>query len=208
MNRNPQSRSAASHFLLASLIASAAFAAHAQTENPTNQPPQRATAPMSQADQGVARTDRAASRVERMQARIAQRLAALKVRLGLAPQQEGAWETFAAAMQPTHDALSRRAAMRADRNDTLTTPERIDRMRARRSERDAAMDQRFDATKAFYAQLSAEQQKTFDENAQRDRRMGRHGRHHGKSGDMQAHGPHHGGGHHEVNSQGVERQGS
>lgn len=209
MKRNQQSRPAVSHFLIVSLIASAAFAAHAQTENPTPQPPplQSATAPMSQADHGARTGDRTAGRGQRMQARIAQRLAALKDRLDLAPQQEGAWETFASAMQPSSDALNRMASMRTER-DTLTTPERIDRMRALRSERDAAMDKRFDATKAFYAELSAEQQKTFDANAQRDRQMGRHRRHHGRHGNMHKHGSHHGADHHEDNSRGVEREGS
>ena len=44
----------------------------------------------------------------------------------------------------------------------LTTPERIDKMQAHKAERDADMSQRAEATKAFYAQLSAEQKKVFD----------------------------------------------
>ena len=50
--------------------------------------------------------------------------------------------------------------------DKLTTPERIDKMRALRTEHmtamNAAMDKREEATKTFYAALNAEQKKVFD----------------------------------------------
>jgi hypothetical protein len=67
----------------------------------------------------------------------------------------------------------------------LATPERIDRMRAVRAQRNAEMDKRMDATKTFYAALSAEQKKTFDAEGMRFLRGGKrggfggHGRHHG-----------------------------
>lgn len=202
MNRNQQSRPVVS-LLMATLIASAAVTAHAQTENAMPQP--RATAPASQASDS-ARTDRGTGRMQRMQARVAERLAALKARLDLTPQQQDAWETFTSAMQPSSDAMKRMASMRADK-DTLTTPQRIERMRALRRERNAAMDQRFDATNAFYAQLSAEQQKTFDEAAQKNRRMGRHDRHHRRHGEMHGQGGHHGADHHEDKGRGMEREG-
>ena len=59
-------------------------------------------------------------------------------------------------------------------------PERIDRMRALRQQRNAEMDRRGDATKALYAALSPEQQQRMDAWGPRpgDGR-GRHGRHHG-----------------------------
>jgi hypothetical protein len=62
----------------------------------------------------------------------------------------------------------------------LSTPERLDRMRALRTQRNAEMDRRADATKAFYAQLTPPQQKAFDEVALKFMR-GRHGHggHHG-----------------------------
>jgi Spy/CpxP family protein refolding chaperone len=48
----------------------------------------------------------------------------------------------------------------------LTTPERIDKMKAlgaqHMAEMTAAMDKRAEATKAFYAVLTPEQQKVFD----------------------------------------------
>ena len=117
-----------------------------------------------------------------MQARIAQHQAELKAKLKLTPAQEGAWTAFTASMQPpVHGARPDRAAMKAE-FDKLTTPERIDRMRALRAQRmaemNAAMDKRGDATKTFYAALNADQQKVFD-----SQRMGRggkgHGGHHG-----------------------------
>ena len=195
----------ATSLLLAGLIAGAAFTAQAQPAGAAN-PPQTIAAPTSQA-QGAPRADRAERRVQRMQVRRAQRLAALKVMLKLTPQQEGAWDAFSSAAQPSAEALQRRVSMRTDLR-TLPTPERIDRMRELRHVRDAAMDQRFDAAKTFYAQLSAEQQKTFDENAMRDGRMGQHGRHHGRRGDMQEHGSHHAGGHHSDEGRGAQREGS
>jgi periplasmic protein CpxP/Spy len=61
--------------------------------------------------------------------------------------------------------------------EKLTTPERIDKMRAMRVQRDTEMDKRADATKAFYATLNAEQKKIFDAEAMN--RGGHHGEHHG-----------------------------
>lgn len=195
----------ATSLLLASLIAGAAFTAQAQTADAAN-PPQTIEAPTNQAN-GAPRADRTERRVQRMQVRSAQRLAALKVMLKLTPQQEGAWDAFSSAAQPSAEALQQRVSMRTDLR-TLPTPERIDRMRELRRVRDAAMDQRFDATKTFYAQLSGEQQKTFDEKAMRDGRMRQHGRYHGQRGGMQEQGSHHAGGHHSDEGRGAQREGS
>lgn len=106
-------------------------------------------------------------RQERAGAHHEQRLLALKSKLQLQPEQEGAWNAFATAM------AVRPAVDRARTQDLapLSTPERIDRMKALRQERQAAMgalaDQRGEATKAFYAQLKAEQKKVFDEETAR-----------------------------------------
>jgi Spy/CpxP family protein refolding chaperone len=51
--------------------------------------------------------------------------------------------------------------------DKLTTPERLDKMRDLRKQRDAEMDKRDAATRTFYATLTAEQKKTFDANTGR-----------------------------------------
>lgn len=103
------------------------------------------------------RANRQAQR-DQWQQKHAERQAQLKAKLAITPAQEGAWTSFTQAMQPRSDfaRLDRQAMQK------LTTPERIDRMRALRAQRDAAMDARADAIKTFYAQLQPEQQKTFD----------------------------------------------
>ncbi len=182
--------------LIAALGASFAFAANAQpapagssmptplspplTEGaplqqmqPQSQMQQMQQPPMHGAD-AVTRTER---HVEHMQVRIAEHLAGLKVKLDLTPAQQGAWQAFDSAATPSREQLTRMVQMRASMR-SMTTPERIDRLREVRSERAAAMDRVFDATRQFYAQLSPEQQKTFDQNAlprhgQRGHRSGR-----------------------------------
>jgi protein CpxP len=117
-----------------------------------------------------------------MQERRAQRMARLKETLQITPAQESAWATWTASRQPPAN------WKRPDRSELerLPTPERIDRMRALRTERAALMDRRGEATKAFYAVLNVTQKRVFDlETARRGRggheggRGGRHGHHHG-----------------------------
>jgi len=67
----------------------------------------------------------------------------------------------------------------------LTTPQRMELMDKRMAERQAQMKQRSDAVKAFYAQLTPEQQKTFDSRPMRGGPGGPGGMHGG--------GHHHGG---------------
>ena len=94
---------------------------------------------------------------ERWQQKRAERAAALKAKLQLTDAQQPAWDAFQQAMQPTPHARIDREGMAK-----LTTPERIDRMRALRAQRDAEADRRGDAVKTFYAALTPEQQKVFD----------------------------------------------
>lgn len=110
----------------------------------------------------------------KMQARIAQRQAALKEKLKITTAQESAWTVFTSTMQPPADLHKRRMEMRADM-DKLTTPERIDKMRALRTQRDAEIDRRANATKTFYSALSPEQQKVFDAQRMRGGPSRRHG---------------------------------
>lgn len=124
-----------------------------------------------------------------MAQRHAKHQAELKGQLKLTAAQEPAWTAFTTAMQPTE------RPARLDRQDMekLTTPERIDRMRAMRAQHAAESDRRGEATKTFYATLTPEQKKTFDTQAHRGRHMG------GMKGDMRGgegrhgHGDHHGG---------------
>lgn len=145
--------------------------------------------------------------MQRWQQHRAERMAAFKAQLQLTPAQEPAWAEFTAAMQPgqRHARLDQREGM-----ENLTTPERIDRMRAMRIQRAAEADQRGEAVKAFYAALSAPQQKTFDTQMQHrmQKRMhrgheGGPGAKHQRSGNDEAGGPgsygnhgHHGAQHH------------
>ena len=146
------------HLTVAALLASLAIAAVAQT------PPAPATGTAPSARDHHGRFG-----LGRMQERIARRMAELKQKLQITPAQEGAWNTYTAALKPTT------TAPRPQRGELekLTTPERIDRMRALHAARAAQMDKRFDATKAFYEALSAEQKKVFDA-ASASRGFGRH----------------------------------
>jgi Spy/CpxP family protein refolding chaperone len=100
---------------------------------------------------------------QRMQRHMDRRLADLQAKLKLGAEQNDAWTTYIAAMKPpAPTAHPSRAEM-----DQLTTPERLDRLRELRRQREAEMDRRDDATRAFYATLSAEQKKVFDANTGR-----------------------------------------
>lgn len=121
----------------------------------------------------------------KMQAMMAKHQADLKAKLKLTPAQEGAWTTYTAAMQPPAGMGMRPSETQRAEMDKLTTPERIDKMRAMRAERmtqmNAEMDKRGNATKTFYAALTPEQQKVFDAEHQKHspRGEGRGGMGHG-----------------------------
>lgn len=180
--------------LIATLLAATGAAAMAQTPPP---PPAAAPgAPVAPAAGEAAPGTRPAlrdpaAREKRMAEHHAKRLAELKAALKLTAAQEGAWNTFTAATQPP--ARGERPPMDREAFKNLTTPQRIDLMEQRSAEHQARMKQRGDATKAFYAQLSAEQQKVFDQRAVRhgprgDGPRGMHGPH-GRPGDQGGPGP-------------------
>lgn len=164
--------------LLAGLLATAGLGALAQT--PT--PPAGATPP---AQRGMARPEHRADPA-RMEQFMARRQAELKAKLKIEPAQEAAWNTWTAAMKPPADMRQRREAMHAEMQK-LTTPERIDRMKSLRAERDALMDKHAQATKDFYAVLNAEQKKTFDADMPHGPR-GEHGGPGGRGGPGRMHG--------------------
>lgn len=99
----------------------------------------------------------------RMQRHMDRRAADLKAKLKLSAEQDSAWNAYVAAMKPP--AVGPHPS-RAEL-DKLTTPERLDKMRELRKQREAEMDKRDDATRAFYATLTAEQKKVFDANTGR-----------------------------------------
>lgn len=155
------------------------------------QPPAAPAAPTAPAKAAEGRHERHHGD---MAQRHAKRLADLKAQLKLTPAQESAWTTFTSAMQPGE----RPARLDRQDMDKLTTPERIDRMRAMRAQHAAEADRRGEATKTFYAALTPEQQKTFDAQAHRGHRMGGmkggEGRHHGGHGGPGGPGERHHGG--------------
>ena len=168
------------YLLGAALLASLGMAAVAQTQAPPAVP--AVPNPPSAAQRGHGPMDpaRMEQKRARMEERMARRLGELKQKLQIARGQEGAWETWTAALKPTQLQRPDRGAFAQ-----LTTPERIDRIKAVRTQRNAEMDKRLDATKAFYTQLNAEQQKVFDQEGMRFARgvgkggHGHHGHHRG-----------------------------
>lgn len=137
------------------LLASLSLPSFAQTAAPAEQPAAAQKAPEAHKHQ---RGDKRGDRMEHMQKRMQERMAKLKADLKLNPAQEAAWTTYTNAMKPGE----RPAPGDREAFAKLTTPERIDKMREMRAKRNAEMDRRAEATKAFYAQLNAEQKKTFD----------------------------------------------
>ncbi len=152
--------------LLSSVLAVAGFTAFAQGMGGTMDGP-----PHEGMQSGMHKPDPG-----RMQAWVAKRLEGLKVKLKIAPDQEVAWTTFAAAMKAPAD-----LGQRPNREEIakLPTPERIDRMRALRGVHQAEMDKRGDAVKAFYAALAPDQKKIFDA---QHMRHGHRGAMHGMGG--------------------------
>lgn len=123
---------------------------------------------------GMQQSQRGTMDPARMQARMEQRHNMLKTQLKLTAEQEGAWTSFNAA----HKAPGMMNQQRPDPAEMakLTTPERIDKMKALRAEHQVEADKRADATKAFYAVLNADQKKVFDSFAmQGPGKAGRHG---------------------------------
>ncbi len=109
-----------------------------------------------------------AKRAERM----AQRQQKLHDALKLTPAQQGAWNTYLAAIKP------QTPIGRADRVSLkdLPAPERLEKQIEFSKQRLAKQESRLAALKTFYAVLTPEQQKIFDQAAQS--RHGRHGGHH------------------------------
>ncbi len=152
--------------LLAALMATSALTVLAQ---PAGGPPPEGKPGMHQPD-----PERRAQMQERMGKQMAKRAAELKAQLKLSPEQEGSWNAYAAAMKPpAHPAMPKH-----EDHAKLSTPERLDQMRAHRQQREAEFDKRDAATRSFYGTLNAEQKKTFD--ARTARPMHEEGRrHHG-----------------------------
>lgn len=97
---------------------------------------------------------------QKMTERMEQRQKALHDALKLTPDQEPAWNTYAAKFKAPMAGAEwpDRAAM-----EKLTMPERMEKMNELARQHLKAAEERTAATKAFYNGLSAEQKKVFDE---------------------------------------------
>lgn len=116
---------------------------------------------------------------EQMHARWAERAAAQQAKLHallkLTPSQEAAWASYTAATRPgERGQRPDRAAMAA-----MPAPARMEQHIAMAKQRVAMMESRLAALKAFYAVLTPEQKKLFDENSMH---AGGHGMQHGAPG--------------------------
>ena len=113
----------------------------------------------------------------------------LRTVLQLTPQQEPALRAFIDATKPP-EGLGEKFRAERQARQAMTTPQRLDRQKARMAERAAAFDRRADAVKRFYAQLTPSQQKAFDALGPMGGRRGGMGGHrgHGGGGRM-GHGP-------------------
>ncbi|MFZ6655160.1 Spy/CpxP family protein refolding chaperone [Undibacterium sp. TJN19] len=114
---------------------------------------------------------------EKMKERIAKHQAELHDKLKITAAQEPAWKTFIDAMTPA--AMPARPDHKA--MEKLTTPERMEKSLEKMKEHLAKMQNRLAALKTFYAVLTPDQQKIFDESHRRmamhmRESMGEHGR--------------------------------
>lgn len=158
--------------LAAALVGLSASAIAQNTAAPAADPHAHHKASSGGATSPAEPTRRADMR-QKMADRHAQHLAQLKAALQLTAAQEPAWKAFIARTEPTPP----QAQTAAEDWSKLTTPQRLDRMQALHNERNTALAQRIEATRSFYAQLTPEQQKTFDAQGLRLHRMGMMGEH-------------------------------
>ncbi|MBE7218443.1 MAG: Spy/CpxP family protein refolding chaperone [Caulobacteraceae bacterium] len=118
----------------------------------------------------------------RMEAERMKRMDALHTLLRLRPNQEAAWSRWVQDTAMSHEEWQAERA-EAPRMSAMTTPQRLDAVMKMMDEHTAAFRRRADATKAFYAQLSPDQQKSFDAAEE----LGGPGAHHGRHGPMHGH---------------------
>lgn len=157
---------------LAGALIAGGTAAYAQVT-----PPQPGAGPRPEMRQRLDPAAMAARRTER-----------LRTALQLTPQQEPALRAFIDATRPPEGLREKIRAERQERQ-AMTTPQRLDRQKARMAERAAAFDRHAEAVKRFYAQLTPSQQKAFDAMSWMGGRRGGMGDHRGHGGGRMGHGP-------------------
>ena len=168
------------HLLTAGLLAGLAASAFAQT--PPAGTPGRGEGQQFAHRAGPMDPARMQEHRARMEQRMAERMEFFKFKLKVTPAQEGAWNAWTSAIKPAANRPQRPDRAEFER---LSTPERIDRMRAMRVSRQAEMDKKMDATKTFYAVLNADQKKVFDSESMQ--MLQRHGGGRGDHGGGERH---------------------
>lgn len=149
-------------------MGTAAFTAHAQDGRPG--------ATLTKEQKQAKWSERAAARQQK-----------LRETLKLTPSQDAAFASYMAARKP------QARAERPSRDDwkTMPAPARMEARLAMAKARTGHMEAQLAALKSFYAVLTPEQQKLFDENSSRRGWGMRHGRGHGR-GHGHGHGGHDG----------------
>jgi hypothetical protein len=99
----------------------------------------------------------------KMGERMEKRLGDLQTALALKPGQAAAWDQFSLVVREKGKAAAEHMKTMRERERPATAVERMARMEAFGKERMAGMAEMRSATEAFYGQLDAAQQKTFDE---------------------------------------------
>lgn len=98
----------------------------------------------------------------RMQAFATRHLGRLHDQLKLTANQEAAWKTYADSITSQLAQFAKNPPPDRCTMQSLSTPERMEKMLEHSKAHEQALEQRVANTKAFYAQLTAEQQKVFD----------------------------------------------
>lgn len=151
-------------------LGGAMIGAQAQNQAPDAHP----KAQLSKEERQARHAEFAAKRQQKR----AERVAKLHDELRITPAQENAWNAFVASMKHPQRGDRQHGDRAAFAN--LSAPQRAEKMLERQKARLAAMEQRVAAMNSFYAVLSPEQKKVFDEKAARmQSRFGRHGGMHG-----------------------------
>lgn len=142
---------------------------------------QQAQAPQGQQRPALTQEQRAAKMAEHRAKRaehMAKRQAELHDALKLSASQEQAWASFVASHKPAE------RMQRPDRAQWagLSAPQRMEKMIEMHKQRTARMEERLAALNTFYATLSPEQKRVFDQQSMRHHGRGQHGMHGGHRG--------------------------
>ena len=161
--------------LTAAGLLGASFGASAQSAAPAD------GRPALSAEQRLAKKAEWEAKKSERHAKMAQKRAEhqakLRDALKLDAQQQPAWDAFVASMKPP--ARGERAG-RPDRAAfaSLSAPQRMEKQIALQKQRTAHMEARLTALNSFYAVLTPEQRKVFDEQSKHRKGGRHHGQHH------------------------------